>query len=124
MSYIYYNPNPSRRKTIDCTIRAICLLTGQDWETVYIGTSSQGLVSHDMPESDAVWGQYLHNLGYNRYFLPNTCPYCYTVKDFCYDHPVGKFLLKTQGHVVAVKDGNYYDTGDCGDEMPVYYWMR
>lgn len=124
MSYVYYNPNPSRRKTVDCTIRAICLLTDQDWETVYVGTTTQGLLDHDMPESDAVWGKYLHNLGYRRHPLPNTCPYCYTVKDFCIDHPVGKFLLKTQGHVVAVKDGDYYDTGDSGDEIAIYYWTR
>lgn len=122
MSYVYFNPNPERKKTIDCTIRAICLLTGRDWETVYLGTTAQGLVMHDMPESDAVWGKYLHDLGYQRYPMPDACPYCYTVKDFCYDHPVGKFLLKTQGHVVAVQDGDYYDTGDSGDEMAVYYW--
>lgn len=124
MSYIYYNPNPSRRKTVDCTIRAICLLTGQDWETVYLGTVTQGLIDHDMPSSDAVWGRYLYNLGYTRYAIPNTCPYCYTVKDFSNDHMVGTFLLKTQGHVVTVKDGDYYDTGDSGDEIPIYYWTK
>ena len=89
MSYIYYNPNPERKKTIDCTIRAICMLTGQDWENVYLGTVSQGLIMHDMPESDTVWGKYLYDLGYRRYPLPNTCPYCYTIKDFCHDYPVG-----------------------------------
>lgn len=122
MSYVYYNPNPERRKTVDCTIRAICMLTNQDWETVYLGTTSQGLIDHDMPESDAVWGKYLYNMGYRRYPIDNEFPHCYTVKDFCCDHPVGKFLLKTQGHVVAVCNGDYYDTGDTGDEIPIYYW--
>jgi hypothetical protein len=26
--------------------------------------------------------------------------------------------------VVAVVDGDYYDTWDCGDEVPVYYFER
>ena len=122
MSFVYFNPNPDRKKTVDCTIRAICLLTDQDWDSAYMGTTSQGLLDHDMPESDAVWGKYLYGLGYRRYPIHNEHSYCYTVKDFCHDHPVGKFLLKTQGHVVAVMNGDYYDTGDCGDEIPIYYW--
>lgn len=122
MSYKYYNPNPLRKKTIDCTIRAICLLTDMKWEDVYIGIVMQGLVDYDMPESDAVWGKYLYNLGYNQYSIPEM--YKHTVKDFCKVNPIGKFLLKTQGHVVAVYNGDYYDTGDCGDEIPIYYWAR
>ena len=62
--------------------------------------------------------------GYSRFVIPNTCPYCYTVKQFCKDHPYGKYLLALDGHVVAVIDGDYYDTWDSGNEVPIYFWKK
>ena len=56
--------------------------------------------------------------------MPNMCPPCYTVKDFCKDHPVGTYILATGSHVVTVVDGNYYDTWDSGTEVPIYYWKK
>jgi hypothetical protein len=49
---------------------------------------------------------------------------CYTIKEFCKDHPIGDYLLGTGSHVVAVLDGNYYDTWDSGSEVPIYYFKR
>ena len=48
----------------------------------------------------------------------------YTVRDFCRDNPHGIFILALSGHVLAVIDGNYYDSWDSGEEIPVYYWHR
>ena len=31
---------------------------------------------------------------------------------------------RISGHVVAVIDGNYYDTWDSGDKIPIYYWYK
>jgi hypothetical protein len=73
---------------------------------------------------NAVWSKYLFENGYVRYAIPNTCPYCYTVRDFCKDHPVGKFLLAIGKHVVTVIDGDYYDTWDSGDQVPISYWLK
>ena len=116
MPYIYYNPNPENKYTIDCVIRAISKLMDTDWDTTSIRLSAQA--------DDKVWGQYLRNNGYRVMPLPNTCPNCYTVRDFANDHPHGRYLLKTYEHVIAVVDGNYYDTGDSGDEVPIYYYER
>ena len=79
---------------------------------------------HDMPSSNAVWGSFLQKNGYVRKIIPNMCPECYTVIQFCIDNPHGKFLLATGTHVIAVIDGNYYDTWDSGDEIPIYYWRK
>ena len=124
MSYIYYNPNPQRKSTIDCVIRAISALMDSDWDTTYIKLSAQGFLDKSILVDDKVWGQYLKDNGYRIMPLPNTCPNCYTVKDFAYDHPHGRYLLKTYEHVRAVIDGNYYDTGDSGDENPIYFYER
>ena len=54
--------------------------------------------------------------------MPNTCPDCYTVDDFCHEHQTGKYLLALFEHVVAVVDGYYYDTWDSGRKVVLYYW--
>lgn len=51
-------------------------------------------------------------------------PDCYNVKDFAQDHPKGRYVVGTGTHVIAVIDGNYYDTWDSGEEIPVYYWEK
>ena len=40
------------------------------------------------------------------------------------DNPEGKYLLATGTHVVTVIDGDYYDTWDSGDEIPIYYFTK
>ena len=124
MAYVYFNPNPAGQRVGDCVIRAISKLTGQDWEQTYIGVAVQGYISYDMPSSNAVWAEYLRRRGFRRYVIPDTCPDCYTVKDFCIDNPQGAFLLATGSHVVAVVDGDYYDAWDSGSEVPIYFWTK
>ena len=122
MSYIYFNPNPMGKRVGDCVIRAISKLTGRDWESTYLGIMTAGFELCDMPSSNNVWAAYLKRLGYRRNVIPDTCPNCYTVRDFCLDNPHGIFLLATGSHVVTVVDGDYYDAWDSGDEVPIYYW--
>lgn len=122
--YKYYNPNPKNRLVDDCVIRAIALLTDQTWDNTYIGITMAGFDEKDMPSSGRAFSKYLSDVGFKRYVIPNTCPNCYTVRDFCSDNPKGNYLLVTDKHVIGVKDGNYYDTWDSGDEIPMYYWQR
>lgn len=72
-----------------------------------------------MPSSNKVWSTYLKEMGYKRFVLPETCPNCYTVKDFCRDHKQGSYLLSIGDHVVTAIDGNYYDAWDSGNEVPI-----
>jgi len=122
--YIQYNANPYKRRTSDCTIRAISLLTGKSWDEIYIEIFNWGFFLKDMPPMNRLWGSYLRYNGFRKYYLPDTCPDCYTIRQFCLDHPVGKFIVGTGTHVVAVLDGNYYDTWDSGDEVPISLWKK
>lgn len=124
MAFKNYNPNPYNNLVIDCTVRAISKATGQSWDETYIGLAVEGYVIKDMSNSNRVWGSYVKRLGFKKFSLPNTCPDCYTVKQFCVDNPRGTFLLATGNHVVTVVDGDYYDTWDSGDEIPVYFWTK
>ena len=120
----YLNMNPLGLNTNDCVIRGISLLMDQSWEWTYFMICLQGFLMYQMPSTNDVWSLYLYNNGYRRRAVRNTCPDCYTVKDFCLDHPRGKFLLALNGHVVACINGTYFDTWDSGGETVLYYWRK
>lgn len=124
MPYVMFNANPDWVYVGDCTVRAISKLMDQDWDSTYINLALQGFMLKDMPSSNHVWGSYLRGMGFKRVAIPNTCPDCYTVRDFAGDYPDGKYLLATGTHVVTVENGDYYDTWDSGDEVPIYYWVK
>ena len=121
--FTYYNPNPHRRTVGDCTVRAISAATGEDWERIYCELCAEGFRAADMPDSNAVWGAVLRRHGFRRHPIPDTCPDCYTVRDFCAEHPAGVFVLALPSHVVTVVNGDWLDTWDSGNESPLYFWM-
>lgn len=122
--YINVNVNPLHKRADDCTIRAIATALDKPWEEVYMDVCLEGLKYYDMPSANHVWGSYLKKQGFQRHIIPDTCPECYSVKEFARDNPQGVYILALHGHVVAVIDGDYYDTWDSGDRIPVYYWSK
>lgn len=124
MAYVEFNPNPVGRKVGDCTVRAISKALDMGWEAAFIALTINALQMGDMPSSDAVSGSLLRQYGYYREAVPDTCPACYTVRDFCADHPEGKYVLYCGGHVVAADSGNYFDSWDSGSEVVQYAWYR
>lgn len=120
--FIQANPNPKSARVGDCVIRAITIAVNSVWEKVYSELCAYGFVMCDMPSSNAVWSQYLKDRGYVREIIDEPCDGCYTIRDFCADYPDGTYILGTGSHVVAVIDGNYYDTWDSGGEVPIYMW--
>lgn len=124
MMYVHLNLNRDNKFVGDCVVRAIAKLLNQSWERTYIDLVIQGYILADMPSSDVVWQAYLRRHGFKRYVIPNTCPDCYTVAQFADEHPIGKYLLFVDKHVVAVEDGNYYDSWDSGYRIPIYYFTQ
>ncbi len=133
--YIYYNDNPFDLDVGDCVIRAISLALNYNWFMVHDELSFLSRKMADMPSSNRVWKQYLYDKGYREYQINNTCPSCLTVEKFCRQHPRGRYILSTAEytkardnlivtgtHVVAVIDGNYYDTWDSGGDVPLSYF--
>lgn len=78
----------------------------------------------DMPSADRVWWALLEDLGFTKKKIIDLCPDCYTVRDFCRDHPYGIFILGPKEHAVTVIDGDYFDSWDSGNTVPGYYFMR
>jgi hypothetical protein len=122
--FIKYNANQAKNRVGDCVIRAISTVMDMEWEDVYMEIALQGLSMYDMPSSNSVWSAYLLNNGFHRQALPDTCPDCYSVRDFCMDHRQGRYVLATGSHAIAAISGNYIDTWDSGDEVPVYFFMK
>lgn len=124
MPYSYYNPNPIRNNTRDCAIRAVAKALDISWEDSFAKIAAMAYSMGQTMDYDPVWGAVLRMNGFKREIIPNTCPDCYTIRDFCKDNSKGTFVLGTGHHVVTVIDGVIYDTSDTGDEIPVYFWYR
>lgn len=122
--FINLNLNPDGLTVGDCSVRAISYTLNQAWEKTYSDLCILGAQMSDMPSANRVWQSYLNAKSLHRKIIPDTCPACYTVKNFCKDHPSGKFILGTGTHVVAIDNGDYIDTWDSGFETVIYYWEK
>lgn len=118
------NPNPYHHTIDDCVIRAIAIATGHSWDYIYIALTMRAYELKAMPSTNFVWDGYLRDIGYKRNAIPDMCPDCYTIEEFCKDHPNGSYILATGQHVVAVINGDYYDTWDSGELVPIYYYRK
>ena len=124
MAYKYYNPVPDGKEHGDCVIRAISKVMDYSWEQTYLELCIAGYLKHDWGSANYVWDSYLRDCGFVRRVIPNTCPDCYTVRDFCEDYSYGEYIVATGDHIIAVIDGDYYDSWDSGNEVPIYYYKR
>lgn len=122
--YSYFNCNPKGNRVGDCVIRAISKALNQPWEDTYIELTIQGYIMGDLLSSNSVWGAYLKSKGFDRDIISTDCPDCYTINDFCEEHPEGIFVIGTGSHAVAVIDGTIFDSWNSGDETPIYYYKK
>lgn len=124
MSFVSVNPNPCGSYVGDCVVRALSLALDKNWYEIYIELSIQGFVLCDMPSSNRVWGELLKSYGFHRHIVPDTCPECYTMRDFAGEHFKGTYVVGTGTHVVCIKDGTILDSWDSSEETPIYYWFK
>ena len=122
----FYNPNPVRPDggVGDCAVRAAAKALGISWEEAYTKLTANGFLMGELPNNDLVLGSVLRQNGFTREIIPNTCPECYTVADFCRDNPSGTYVVKSDGHVATVVDGTLFDSWDSSMNVPIYVWKK
>lgn len=122
--WIFANPNPCRSEEPDCVVRAIAIATGKTWDEVHLDLCRLSNEKCTMPSVNWLWELYLKKIGFEKFLLPETCPTCVTVREFCKKYPDGTYVIGTGTHAVAVIDGNHYDAWDSGDEIPTYFFRK
>ena len=122
--FIQQNNNRLNKVVDDCVIRAIATASGKSWSDVFWDLSVLAYLEGDLLNSNTVWGKYLISNGFVRHSLPDTCPMCYTVRDFVRDHKHGIFVLGDGSHAIAAVDGCYIDTWDSGDRTVLFYYQK
>lgn len=122
--WIEYNANPVSNRVEDCAIRAVSVALGISWDDAFDRIAHNAKAMGSVMHSNAVFGSVLRQNGFYRAVIPNRCPDCYTVRDFCLEHPIGIYVVGTGSHVVTVVDGDYIDIWDSGNEIPIYYWYK
>ena len=113
-----------RKRAADCTVRALMKLLGVTWEEAYDELCKQGRRLKRMTnETECVYAA-LAGYGYvKRSISVEKGSKRPTVQSFAAAHPKGYYLLNVANHVVAVVDGHYYDSWDCGDKC-LYGYME
>lgn len=65
-----YNANPKNKNTSDCVIRAITVLTGKDWDTVFDELVPYAHKHKCLINNDSAYENYLKDIGYVRMKQP------------------------------------------------------
>ena len=122
--WVQFNPNPQRKSSGDCAVRAVAKALGISWDQAYSMLAAKGYALKDLPNANHVWGSVLREKGFRRYAIPNTCPDCYTAEDFATDHQEGTYVLGFGDHTATIQNGRLFDSWDSSMEVPQYYWTN
>lgn len=121
--YKYYKSN-KKKNALDCTVRALMVTEGWDWYKAYDFLCDCGKIVMDMPSSMSALKEAAKRLGYKKAAIKiekgskRPTPASIT-KEFN-----STMILSLAGHVVGCKNGNYYDTWDCGNKSVYTYFYK
>lgn len=120
--YVLFQPNPKKNNTTDCSFRAYAKVQGITWEEAYDIATALGREMNLMPNDHRVVDKILvekFGFTFTKYEKGDAKK---TVNEFAIEHPKGTYVGWMHGHVVAIVDGNYYDSWDSGSrKMKGYY---
>lgn len=112
-----YNPNPKSRNIGDCTLRAYCAAFGIDWDKAFdiaskIAKENSSLIQYVSEKVLTEHFGYVQDEEYKKTKPKDRI----TVNSFAMTHPYGTYVLQLRGHLVTVKNGEYWDSWDSGDK--------
>lgn len=110
-----YNPNPKKKNVGDCSLRAYCAAFGWTWEEAFERSSEIAKDEAIMMDTHKTCEKVMEGEGYvlDEEFKKSKRKDL-TVNEFALTHPYGTYFLNTHGHLLCVKDGEYWDSWDSG----------
>ncbi len=129
-TYVYYQPNKKDVKDQygDCTIRALSKVLDCTWleafdKTIPLCRKYQCTNVFDTPIKTR--REILKQLGFDYYGISvRDGSKRSTVSEFAKEHPTGRYLANVSHHVVAIVNGQYYDTWDSGHKSLYGYFIK
>jgi len=123
--WVEFNPNPGHNaKANDCTIRAYCAAEKISWEEAYDIASQTGKDNAYMPNDKPNVAKIItEKFGYEECKLEKD-ERKMTVNEFAIKYNIGTYLVMVARHLVAVVDGQYFDSWDCGDKKVSKYFAK
>ena len=129
--YKYFQPNDKdiKDKMGDCQIRALAKALNKSWLEVFDlicpiirEAQAMDIFCCDLTKTKG----FMKRIGFEYTGISNKKgskrP---TVEEFAKKHPKGRYVCSVASHVVAVVDGIYYDTWDCGyKSLYGYYELK
>lgn len=114
-----YNPNPKGKKIGDCTLRAYCAAFNISWEEAFDIASEIAKQNASMIQyvSDKVLTEHFGctlDANYNKKKVKAKDRI--TISEFATTHPYGIYILSLRNHLVTLRNGEYWDSWDCGDK--------
>ena len=108
-----YNPNPKKKNVGDCSLRAYCAAFGWTWEEAFEKSSEIAKDEAIMMDTHKTCEKVMEGEGYvlDEEFKKSKRKDL-TVNEFALTHPYGTYFLNTHGHLLCVKDGEYWDSWD------------
>lgn len=125
--YKEFNPNPLGKEVGDCTIRALCAVTGKDWFELYDMLSELGrelacpfnsIELKDYDYHTKLFGMVRHKV------VREKGKKALNVQKFCREHQEGKFILRLANHMMGVVDGKYYELYAGWEDSTVYTYYE
>lgn len=113
-----YNPNPKNRKIGDCTLRSYCAAFNISWEEAFdiaseIAKENSSMIQYVAPQVLVDHFGCVEDENYKKKKKEERV----TVANFAMTHPYGVYILQIRSHQVCVRNGEYWDTWDCGDKI-------
>lgn len=116
--YKYYNRTPDKGRKEDCVVRAISTATNREYEDIQKKLWLTSKLYECEERNVCCYRTLIENVFDG---MPVECRGM-TVGEFSKEYPQGIYLVRTNGHITTVIDGDIYDTFDCSPEIVTNAW--
>lgn len=125
IEYEFKNVNPKNRKTCDCVIRAITVVSGKPYETVYRDLFEVSLKTGYALDEKRVYEKVLEKYGFCKYSQPKRSDNTkYTIGEFDSVCKSKIAVISCANHLTAVVDGKLVDIWDCRGKCISNYFTK